>query len=132
MKYLLSKAVLDKVPEIEITVEEYNEFQKARNILSNALAIEEKYEIVIANYLSFEKQILDTTADYMLREHLDYSGFFEIRLGLNICLVNLLTAAKLYVDQLNQNVRECIPNVADAEEIVKDFFSKEYDENRIH
>lgn len=130
MKYLLRKAVLDKVPKIEITAEEYAEFKKARNILSNALAIEEKYEIVIANYLSFEKQILDTTADYMLREHLDYSGFFEIRLGLNVCLVNLLTAAKLYVDQLNQNVRECIPNVADAEEIVKDFFSKEYDENK--
>ena len=130
MKYLLRKAVLGKLPEIEITAEAYAEFEKARNILSNALAIEEKYEIVITNYLDFEKQILDTTTGYMVREHLDYSDFFEIRLGLNIRLVNLLTAARLYVDQLNQNVRECVPNVADAKEIVKKFFSKEYDENK--
>jgi len=68
MKYLLRKDVLGKVPEIEITAEEYAEFEKARNILSNALAIEEKYEIVIANYLDFEKQILDATASYMVRE----------------------------------------------------------------
>jgi len=130
MKYLLRKDVLGKVPEIEITAGEYAEFEKARNILSNALAIEEKYEIVIANYLDFEKQILDATASYMVREHLDYSDFFEVRLGLNIRLVNLLTAARLYVDQLNQNVRECVPNVPDAEEVVKKFFSKEYDENK--
>lgn len=87
MKYLLRKVVLDKVPEIEITAEEYAEFDKARNILSNAFAIEEKYEIVIANYLDFEKQILNTTTGYMVREHLDYSDFFEVRLGLNIRLV---------------------------------------------
>jgi hypothetical protein len=130
MKYLLSKVVLDKVPEIEITAQEYAEFEKARNILSNALAIEEKYEIVIANYLDFEKQILNTTTGYMAREHLDYSDFFEVRLGLNIRLVNLLTAAKLYVDQLNQNIRKCVPNVSDAEEVVKNFFSNEYDKNK--
>ena|SRR5687768_5108324 len=115
MKYLLRKVALDKAPEIEITAEEYAEFEKARNILSNALAIEEKYEIVIANYLAFEKRILNTTTGYMVREHLDYSDFFEVRLGLNICLVNLLTAARLYVDQLNQNIRECVPTASDTE-----------------
>lgn len=130
MKYLLRKVVLDEVPEIEITAEEYADFEKARNILSNALAIEEKYELVIANYLDFEKQILNTTTGYMVREHLDYSDFFEVRLGLNIRLVNLLTAARLYVDQLNQNIRECVPNVPDTEEIVKNFFAKEYDKNK--
>jgi len=130
MKYLLRKAVLGKVPEIEITAEEYTELEKAHNILSNALAIEEKYEILITNYLDFEKQILDTSTDYMVREHLDYSDFFAVRLGLNIRLVNLLTAARLYVDQLNQNVRECVPNIDDAKEIVKNFFSKEYDGNK--
>jgi hypothetical protein len=121
---------LDEVPEIEITPEEYAEFKKAHNVLSNALAIEEKYEIVITNYLDFEKQILNTTVDCMAREDLDYSDFFEVRQGLNIRLVNLLTAARLYADQLKQNVQECLPNVADAKESVKNFFSKEYDENK--
>lgn len=130
IKYLLRKTVMGEVPEIEITAEEYAEFEKARNILSNALAIEEKYEIVITSYLDFEKQIFDATIDSMVREHFDYSVYFDVRLGLNIRLVNLLTAIRLYVHQLNQNVRECVPNVADAKKVVEDFFSKEYDENK--
>lgn len=130
MKYLLRGIVAGKVSEIEIAAGEYAEFKKARNILSNALAIEEKYEIVITNYLDFEKQILDTTTDSMVRGHLDYSDFFKVRLGLNVRLINLLTAVRLYVDQLSQNVQECVPDVADAKEIVKKFFSKENDENK--
>lgn len=130
MKYLLRKAVLGKCPEIEITAQEYAHFEEARKILSNALAIEEKYEIVITNYLEFEKQILDTTAASMVRAHLDYSDCFEVRLGLNIRLVNLLTAARLYVDQLNQNVRECVPDSTRGKQMVKNFFAKEYDEHK--
>jgi len=130
MKYLLRKVVLGKVPEIEITAEEYAEFETARNILLNALAIEEKYEIVIRSYIDFERQILDTITIHMVRMTLGYIDFFEERLGLNIRLLNLLTACRLYVDQLNQNVRECIPNVSDSKEIVRKFLSKEYDRNK--
>ena len=130
MKYLLCKVVLDNVPEIEITAEEYAEFEKARNILSSAFAIEENYEILITNYLDFEKQIFDTSTGFMVREYLDYSDFFEARLGLNVRLVNLLTAVRMYVDQLKQDVPKCVPNVADAKEAVNKFFSKEYDENK--
>ena len=48
MKYLLRQDIFDKTPELEITKEEYVEFTQARNILENALAIEEIYELVIA------------------------------------------------------------------------------------
>ena len=130
MKYLLRKVILGKVPEIEITAEEYTEFEKAKNILTNALAIEEKYEIVIRNYLEFEKQMLDTTITDMVRTTLGYPDFFEVHLGLNIRLINLLAAARMYVDQLNQNVRECIPNIDNIKELVKKFFSKEHDDNK--
>jgi len=34
MKYILRKAILGKVPEIEISESKYIELQKARNILS--------------------------------------------------------------------------------------------------
>jgi hypothetical protein len=129
MKYILRKSI-SGVPEIEISESKYIELQKYRNILSNALEIEEKYEIVISNYLSFEQEIMNATIKYMIREHLDYSDFFQVRLGLNIKLVNLLTAVRLYVDQLNQNVTECIDNNQNAKKDVKSLFSKEYDENK--
>ena len=130
MKYILRKVVLGKVPEIKITAEEYEDLKIAKNILLNALAIEEKYEIVIRSYIDFERQILDTITIHMVRNPLDYKDFFEERLGLNIRLLNMLTACRLYVDHLPQNVRECIPNVCNSEEIVKGFFSKEHDGNK--
>lgn len=132
MKYIISKAVLGNVPEIEISESEYLELQKARNTLSNALEIEEKYEIVISNYLDFEQEILNATTKYMIREHLDYSDFFKVRLGLNVKLVNLLTAVRLYVDQLNQNVTKCLDDNLNTKDDVKRLFSKEYDENQYY
>jgi len=130
MKYILRKAVLGRVPEIKITAKQYSDLEKARNILSNALAIEEKYEIVISNYLDFEREILNTTVEDMVRGYADYFNCFEVRLHLNIRLINLLTACRLYVDQLNQNVRVCIPNISNAKEIVRGLLSKEYDESK--
>jgi len=130
MKYILRKVVLGKVPEIEITTEEYDDLKIAKNILLNALAIEETYEIIIRSYIDFERQMLDTIIIHMVRRGWDYMALFEERLGLNIRLLNLLTACRLYVDQLPQNVRECIPNVCNSEEIVKEYFSKEYDRNK--
>lgn len=132
MKYMLRKGVFGNIPEIEISEAEYFELQKARNILSNALAIEEKYEIVITNYLDFEKEILNTAANYMIRDHLDYSDFFTVRLNLNVKLVNLLTAVRLYVDQLNQDIAECFPDNPDMKDEVKRLFSKEYDANHCY
>jgi len=132
MKYILRKDVLGNVPEIEISEQEYIELQKARNTLSNALAVEEKYEIVISNYLDFEQEILNATTSYMIRAHLDYSDFFKIRLGLNIKLVNLLTSVRLYIDQLNQNVAECLADNPNAKDDVKRLFSNEYNENQYY
>lgn len=129
MKYLIRQDILDKAPEIEITAEKYAELGKAHNILTNALAIEEKYEILIANYLDFEKQILDTAIECMVRENYNLQNFFEFRLKLNTRIVNLLTAVRLYQDQAKQNVPKCVPNNIDAQTIVKKFFSKEFDEN---
>ncbi|MDN5941464.1 MAG: hypothetical protein L0H94_06250 [Nitrospira sp.] len=127
MRYVLRKAVLGKVPEIEITEENYLALQNAREVLTNALAIEEKYEILICNYLEFEKQILNDTAYYMVRSITGYSDFFDVRLALNVRLVNLLTSARLYIDQLKRHVSGCVPVL--KEEIIKALFSKEYDGN---
>lgn len=127
MRYVLRKAVLGKVPEIEITEENYLALRNAREVLANALAIEEKYEILICNYLEFEKQILNDTAYYMVRSITGYADFFDVRLALNVRLVNFLTSARLYIDQLKRHVRGCVPDL--KEEIMKALFSKEYDAN---
>ena len=127
MRYVLRKAVLGKVPEIEITEENYLALQNAREVLTNALAIEEKYEIFISSYLELERQILNDTAHSMVRDNTEYSDFFEIRVALTVRLVTFLTSAKLYRDQLSRHVRGCAPDLKGK--IVNAIFEKEKDGN---
>jgi hypothetical protein len=129
MRYIIHKALLEPTPEIEISPEEYSLFERSRGILSAALAIEEKYEILIGNYLALETRLLQIAATNAVRRTLSYSEFFDTRSAMNIDLVNLLTAARLYLDQLPQDVAECLPESPDARELVKAQSSKEYDEH---
>lgn len=129
MKYLLRKAVLDAVPEVEISAHDFANLKAARSVLSNAFAIEEKYEIVISNFLDLEKQLLDVAATNAVRDTLSYAEFFETRSVLNIRLVNLLTATRLYLDQLPQHIGDCVPQKSEASDLVKARCSDEYDKH---
>src|SRR4029453_12971123 len=107
MKYILRKDVRNEVPEITITEADYVAYKASRNALLNGFAIEEKYEILISNYLECENEILvAASAASMVRNHIGYSDFFGFRLGLNLRLVNLLTSVRLYIDQVGQHVPE--------------------------
>lgn len=128
MKYILRKD-LDGAPEIEISEESYTTYKEARAILSNCLAIEENYEILISNYIDLKKQILEAATTRMMRVPSGYSDFFDVQLALNIRMVNLLTSARLYLDYLPQHVKECIPHNDAAKTLVKSILAKEYDEN---
>jgi len=127
MKYVLIKAVLGKVPQLDISEARYKALEAARDVLSNALAIEEKYEIVIANYLDFEKEMLDKSVRNMARGPGDYGEFFQLRLDLNKRLVNLLTAGRLYIDQLGQHACKCVDDRESTKEIVKKLFEAQYE-----
>lgn len=128
MRYLIRKDVISPVPEIDISADEYTRLERARAVLANAFSIEEKYEILVSNFLELEKQLLHLAVTNAVRDTLSYSEFFETRSVLNICLVNLLTAARLYLDQLPQDISECIPENIAAVRLVKNRCSKEYDE----
>lgn len=127
MRYIIHKAVLAPISEVEISQEEYSRLGKAREVLSAAFAIEEKYEILIANFLALEILLLQITAIQAVRNPLTYSEFFDVRSPLNIHVVNLLTAARLYLDQLRQDVPHCLPENPDASNLVKAQCSKESD-----
>lgn len=129
MRYLLRKAMLNPVPEVEISAEEFAELKAARGILLNAFAIEEKYEIIISNFLDLEKQLLDIAVTNTVRDTLSYAEFFETRSALNIRLVNLLTATRLYLDQLPPHIGDCVPQKPEVRDLVKSRCSDEYDKH---
>lgn len=129
MTYILRKAVLDLVPEIEISSADFSALKAARETLIEAFAIEEKYEIVISNYLTLEKRLLEIAATNAVRDTLSYGEFFETRSALNIGLVNLLTGTRLYLDQLPQHVAACVADNEGIGELVRKRCSEEYDKS---
>jgi hypothetical protein len=129
MKYYIGLSNSD-TSSIKITSKEFESLKRAQSILVNARAIEEKYDILISNYIDLEKFILSTTVEFMIRKDLDYSDFFDLRHRLNVHMVNFLTSARLYIDQLNRNVKGSIPLEKKVDEKVNRLKSKEYDTNQ--
>jgi len=126
MKYTIRVWASGNYPELSIDEARFNNLKQARLCLSAALAIEEKYELLISNYLDLEKECLNVTSISMIRSSTDYSGFFDIRLAFNRRVVNLLTSTKLYIDQIQQHVKSCFPDRSDIGDNVKALFSAEY------
>ena len=128
MKYVLRKATLGCEPEIEISQETYVNLLNARNVLRTAFASEEKYEIVILNFLDLEKQLLEIAMTMSIRasKYLDLSDF---RLLLNARLLNLLSAARLYLDQTSKLLKSGGNRQKDFESLFAKWCSSEYDQH---
>jgi hypothetical protein len=112
---------------MEIEQARFEELKASRPILNHALAIEEKYEIIISNFLELERDATNASVSEMVRNHIGYKDFFDVRLALNIRLVNLLTAVRLYTDQLPIHIGACFPSDNKLKIDVKALFSAEYD-----
>jgi len=127
MKFFLSVDKVIKHEELEIGSCLYEELSKARTVLLNAFALEQTYDVLIENYLAFEKEILGRTMDYLVRDAKGYDTFYEDINSFNLRLVNLLTTVKLFIDQSKQKVKKCIPEDLQESINIEQEFSKEYD-----
>jgi hypothetical protein len=65
MKYVLAKITAGSRGFVEISKEEYSQIKSAKANLLEALFIEEKFNVVIDNYLELETDLLACTARYM-------------------------------------------------------------------
>jgi hypothetical protein len=126
--YLLRLHVIDRVPEIPIDAARADRLKAARETLVAALAIEEHYEIVLGMYKSLEKAAFNIAIEEMTHKGLpDYDELFDLRVPLNVGVISLLTAVRLYLDTLKRHVRSCLPESTTVEEDVKKLCSSEYD-----
>jgi hypothetical protein len=118
---------LGEFPVVDITKDQFLGYKSAREVLYECLALEEKYEMLICNYLDLEREILDVSLATMLQRRRGYAGFFSNRLALDRRLANLLTTTKQYIDQAGRHVSGCLRKRAGTKSPLKSHFSKEYD-----
>ena len=126
-KHFLRIGALGQFPELEVDRARFEKLRASRPILTHALAIEEKYSIIITNFLELEREAINVSISKMVQSQIEYKDFFNVRLVLNTCLVNLLTSVRLYIDQLSSHICACLPNDIKSKSNTKALLSAEYD-----
>jgi len=124
MPPFLQPALLAPPPALEITDEEFGKLKSARPILSAAFSLEENYDLLIGNYVEFEKAALAISIDSVARVRFDYEDMFELKADMNRRAVNFLSSARLFLDQILQRVGKIGGNTSE----VKRAMSGEYDQ----
>ena len=104
MKHQLHRGVLGPCPTIPITADEFNELRYARQSLFVLLGIEEKFRMLVENYVEYEHEILGLALEHMTRHTTDWSSMEDAKALINRRLANLLCIARLYIDQVKHDL----------------------------
>lgn len=128
IKRFLRIAALGKLPEIQINKARFDTLKSSREILSEAFALEEKYECVVVAYADLEATAARISIEEVIGTTLSgYEEIFKARTTLNIRLANLLSAVRGYLDTLPRHVARCSPNSTQAKAAVKKLTAEQYD-----
>ena len=106
MKYQLVKGSTQSADTIELTADEFEEISKSKLNLIIALGIEEKFNLVLENYLEFERELLEMVLGRLIFADTSWSGFQNDIYVLNRRLANLLSACRTYIDQLQHDLSQ--------------------------
>lgn len=125
--YGLTLNVLGKVKTIPITADQFEEICRAKNFLVGSVRIEEKFDLLLENFAELERTLLD-----MALEHAVFSGKILVLLDggrhlVNRRIVNFLTTARLYVDQVAHDLSELYEKGSSQYQTFKDAKAAAYD-----
>jgi hypothetical protein len=104
MRYSITTFVSDSLGFIEIDEAEYNLIKNARENLFEDLFLEEKLDLVIENFYEYEADLLSMACRMVIYRDDNYFSMSRERNLVSRRIVNLLTAAKMYLDQCVQHV----------------------------
>ncbi|WP_259753452.1 hypothetical protein [Pseudomonas sp. GCEP-101] len=128
-QHYLKIAALGKFPKLKITPIEYNSIIRAREILTAALEVEEKYDLVIGNFLDLEKELLNLTIEKVVDHRFDYSRAYTLTSTLNRRISNFILSGKNYTELIASKASKCTKNKEETENTITQLTNKHYDEN---
>lgn len=127
MRYYLRQQIIGRAAELQITEAEFKCIVAAKELLTGAFALEESYDLLVANYIELEQELLAAAAETLVRDMHEYQDFFYLRSTINRRVVNLLTTTRLYLDQAPQYLSTCAADSHAAKIELKKRLSEHYD-----
>jgi hypothetical protein len=89
---------------VDIDEAAYVEVKRAKDALVAMISVEQKFDLVVENYSDYERELLDLSLHQALRGDLDWAGSQDDIAAVSRRLANLLSAARLYLDQVNHDL----------------------------
>lgn len=129
MKYEVKRRTIGSKNSITISREDFERIREAREGISEILAIEEKFNIVLENYADFERILLNGSLNRMLFASHEWSDSMNELHTINRILVNLLSTCRVYIDQVPQNLGDVFKGDASRADILKKQMAAEYNDH---
>ena len=104
-EYILEQRIIGPRLQLKISEERYNELAHAREILAQALTFEQRYELLLGNFISMELALTEICLRARVEPKWRYSDSAAILEKANRQVVNLLTAMRGYADQVLQDFK---------------------------
>lgn len=103
--YVLQQRTLSPAVTLEIPEARYQELKQARAVLSSALAFEQRYELLIGNFIALELALTQVSLRATVEPQYGYSDAARVIEDANRHFVNLLTVMRGYCDQVQQDFK---------------------------
>lgn len=104
-KYILEQFILDPHIQVDISEQRYTKLAHSREVLSAALTFEQRYELLLGNFISLELALTEICLRAKVEPKFGYSDSAEILERANRHIVNVLTAMRGYADQVVQDFK---------------------------
>lgn len=124
--YGFTRLVLGDSTFLPMSEEDYHQLLADKAVLLAVLDVEEAFDVLIENFLEFEKACLSVAADHMIHTSLEYVYYQGVRRNLARKLSNVLTSARFYIDLIPRLHNE-LHGDDSAEPDIKADLSSEYD-----
>ena len=126
-KYEITIFAIGQRYSIEITEAEFSALSAAVVSLSNAVAIEQKFDLLVSNHIELEREIAERTLLLMYRGFQTTHDMLDDQLAFGQRLLNLLAAARMYVDHIKHHISEMNQGDQSGLEEAKRIFASQYD-----
>lgn len=125
--YFLRQGFIGKIPVLEISESDYETIVRSRGILSAALTIEEKYDLVLGNFIDFERETVLITMDGMTDNSFGYDRAYTILSTLNRKVSNFIYVGKNYTELISSRTSKCVADDDEVASKVQKLTSNLYD-----
>lgn len=116
---------VERTDSMPITAEQFNDIRAAKERLMFGVGIEEKLDLLLENYAEFERTLLNMALEYSI-----FPGKSQALLDggthlANRRMVNFLTTARLYLDQVSHDFSNIYGRDSDQHESFKQATNKQ-------